>query len=85
MQLGLNKHYYNHMKSNHTSIKAKTKLVKTESIVPYTKCTYICTYSQSIIQSLTNNHQTFKTCSRIHLKLLGSEFHILIPLYLRQR
>ena len=37
MQLGLNKQYYNHMKSNHTSIKSKIKLVKTESSVPYIK------------------------------------------------
>ena len=50
MQLGLT-NIYNHMKSNHASIKSKIKLVKTESSVSYTKCTY----SQSIIQSLTNN------------------------------
>ena len=46
MQLGLNKQL-NHMKSNHTSIKSKIKLVKTESIVPYTKCTYIVSQSYS--------------------------------------
>ena len=40
MQLGLNKQLQPHMKSNHTSIKSKIKLVKTESSVPYTKCTY---------------------------------------------
>jgi len=50
MQIGLNKQLQPHEIKSYTSIKSKIKLVKTESSVSYTKCTYIC--SQSIIQSL---------------------------------